>query len=296
VYYGPKENEIKTDLETGRDFLQSKNELTLEDLFEINSLTINRVSKAGLLGAVLHYLSYKNNTYPWQLLGLDEPSKIKTSFTVSIDDPDQMLREIIDSPYSIIKIKMGLAGDEILMEQLKQVSGKSLRIDANGGWSLDKAEKMIYYASRLGINIIEQPTNVEFVHEWKYLKKRANVNFLLDEGLNTLDDYMQYCDFIDGINIKMAKAGGIVEAIKLAKQAKQAKKDHKMVMLGCMVESSVSIASSVYLSSLADLFDLDGPLLLESDIADGIKYDLDNIAVDENIIGGPKIKKAYLNE
>jgi L-alanine-DL-glutamate epimerase-like enolase superfamily enzyme len=204
-----------------------------------------------------------------------------------------MFEQITNSPYSAIKIKMGLGGDEVLMEKLKEVSGKSLRIDANGGWSPDKAEKMVFYAARLGINIIEQPTGVEHVREWKYIKKRANVHLFLDEGLNTIDDYLRYCDYIDGINIKMAKAGGIVEAVKLAKQAK---KDHKMVMLGCMVESSVSIASSVYLSSLADLFDLDGPLLLESDIADGIKYDLDKISVDENIIGGPRIKKAFQND
>lgn len=293
VYYGPKEDEIKNDLETGIDYFLSQNKLLPENLEEINGLDINRVSKAGLIGAVLHELSYKNKIYPWQIIGLEEPSKINTSYTVSIDDPDKMYDEITGSPYPIIKIKMGVDGDEILMERLKRISGKNFRIDANGGWSLEKAEKMIYYASRLGVNIVEQPTGVEFVREWKYLKKCGNVSFLLDEGLNTLDDYNLYSEHIDGINIKMAKTGGIVEAVKLARQAK---KDKKKVMLGCMIESSVSIASSVYLSSLADLFDLDGPLLLKEDIADGIKYNVDNIYVDEDIIGGPIIRKVYLND
>lgn len=289
VHYGPKEDEIKKDLEIGRDFLESKNELSINDLYDVNSLDINRVSKASLLGAVLHYLSYKNNVFPWQLLELEEPSVIRTSFTVSIDNPDQMYDEISQSPYPVIKIKMGFDGDEILFDKLGEISGKSFRIDANGGWSPDKAEKMIFYAARHDIKIIEQPTGADFVRDWKYIKGRSEVHLLLDEGLNTINDYFRYCDDIDGINIKMAKAGGIIEAIKLARQAG---KDRKKVMLGCMLESSVSIASSVYISSLADLFDLDGPLLLKDDIAKGIKYSLDEISVDDDIIGGPKMKKA----
>ncbi len=288
VHYGPKEDEVKKDLEKGRGFLESKSEMSLDDLHDVNSLDINRVSKAGLLGAVLHYLSHRNNIFPWQLLELEEPSEIRTSFTVSIDNPDQMCDEISQSPYPVIKIKMGFDGDEILFDKLQKISGKSFRIDANGGWSPDKAEKMIFYAARQDIKIIEQPTGADFVRDWKFIKGHSDVHLLLDEGLNTVDDYFRYCDDIDGINIKMAKAGGIIEAIKLARQAK---KDRKKVMLGCMLESSVSIASSVYISSLADLFDLDGPLLLKDDIAEGIKYDLDEIYVDEDIVGGPKMKK-----
>ena len=62
-------------------------------------------------------------------------------------------------------------------------------------------------------------------------------------------------------------------------------------MLGCMVESSVGIAQSIYMSSLADYYDLDGPQLLETDIASGIKYDRETIEVDREIIGGPKLKR-----
>ncbi len=95
-------------------------------------------------------------------------------------------------------------------------------------------------------------------------------------------------DFVDGINIKMEKSGGILEAMRLATQARE---DNKKVMLGCMVESSVGISQSIYLSSRADYYDLDGPLLLENDIANGIKYDRESIQVDREIIGGPKLKR-----
>jgi hypothetical protein len=71
-------------------------------------------------------------------------------------------------------------------------------------------------------------------------------------------------------------------------------------MLGCMVESSVGIAQSLYMSSMADYWDLDGPLLIEDDIATGINYSMDTIEVDREIIGGPKLKRdvveKYINE
>ena len=95
----------------------------------------------------------------------------------------------------------------------------------------------------------------------------------------------------------MEKCGGIIEGIKTATQAHQ---DDKKVMLGCMVESSVGIAQSVYMSAHADYFDLDGPLLLEDDIASGIRYDRESIEVDREIIGGPKLKRdvveKYIND
>jgi len=84
-----------------------------------------------------------------------------------------------------------------------------------------------------------------------------------------------------------------MEAVKLAKQAR---KDGLKILLGCMVESSVGIAPAVYMSSLADYFDLDGPLLLRNDIAERINFNLEKITVDDNIIGGPKIKKEFLND
>jgi hypothetical protein len=258
VFYGPDEREIKSDLEKGREFLESLNNLTINSLNEIDALNLNTISKSAIIGVMLHHLSKNNKTYPWQLLNLDKPAQINTSFTVSIDKPDRMYNEIVLSSYPIIKIKMGFDGDD-----------------------------------KQGVDIVEQPTDIKFISDWKYIKNRSKVHMILDEGLSTIDDYYRYCDNIDGINIKMSKSGGIIEAIKIARQAK---KDKMKIMLGCMVESSVGISQAVYLSSLADFFDLDGPLLLKNDIAIGINFDLDKITVNEDINGGPKIKKEYRDD
>ncbi len=149
---------------------------------------------------------------------------------------------------------------------------------------------MIFLLSKLDVQLIEQPTSLDYITEWKYLKGRSKIPVMIDEGLHNLQNYFQYADYVDGVNIKMSKSGGFLEAKKIALAAR---KDKRKVMLGCMVESSIGIAPALYLSSLADYFDLDGPLLLDEDIADGINFNLDKIMVTEDIIGGPKLKEKY---
>jgi L-alanine-DL-glutamate epimerase-like enolase superfamily enzyme len=290
VYYGPKEDNIVKDLETARDFLQDNVGMTEDD---IDRTDLNPVSKSAIIPALIHKASGERNIYPWEVMGLEAPGKVRTSFTVSIDEPEAMLHEIGQCPYPIVKIKMGFDEDEALIPPLEKVSGKIFRIDANGGWTPEKAERMLFRLSRLNVDMIEQPTKPDHIRDWKYLKGSSKACLIVDESMNTIDDYFRYCDYVNGVNIKMAKCGGIVEAARIARQAR---KDRLKVMLGCMVESSVAISQAVYLASLADYFDLDGPLLLKNDIATGIKFNLELITVDEGIIGGPKILKEYLDE
>ncbi len=260
------------------------------DLFELNSLDINSISKSALMAALIHKISSDNNQFPWDVVKLAEPAKIITSITVCISDPDTMLDEIKNSEYPIIKIKLGFDGDEKVVEGLQNLSGKVIRIDANGGWSVKKAEKMIYYLNKCGVELIEQPTSIEFINEWRHLKSTAKTLLFVDEGLNNLNDYYKAADFVDGVNVKLSKSGGIVTAKDICRQAK---KDKLKVMLGCMVESSIGISQAIYLSSLADFFDLDGPILLKNDISSDINYNVEKISVNSNIIGGPKIDEKY---
>lgn len=255
-------------------------------------LGINPVSQAAVSSLLVNYLSKKGSIYPWEVFDLDEPERIRTSFTISLDDPDKMYECIVASPYPIIKIKLGSDEDEKLIKALDTVTGKSFRIDVNGGWTPEKAERMISLLRNLDIQLIEQPTDIKFIQDWKYIKGHSKIPLFLDEGLNRLDDYIQYCDYIDGANIKMAKSGGIVEGIRIARRARR---DKLRVMLGCMVESSVALSQAVYMASLADYYDFDGPILLENMIAGGIDFNLEKVSVDEDIIGGPKVKKEFLD-
>ncbi|MEA3297647.1 MAG: enolase C-terminal domain-like protein, partial [candidate division Zixibacteria bacterium] len=220
---------------------------------------------------------------------LGSPVGIKSSVTVAVAEPAEMVKAIKESEYPVVKVKMGHEQDIMLLDALSAIKDKEIRIDANGGWSCAKAEEMISRLAKIGVRIIEQPTEENFVNEWPHLKgKHSHMELIMDEGFNNRSDYHLYADSIDGVNIKMEKCGGILEGMKLAKQTR---KDNKKIMLGCMVESSIGIAQSIYMSSLADYFDLDGPLLLEDDIAHGVRFEKESIEVDREIIGGPKLKR-----
>jgi L-alanine-DL-glutamate epimerase-like enolase superfamily enzyme len=289
VHYGPTQQEIEQDLAAGLKKIAKFKQIDLKAIEEVGRYKINPIARSALVGMLLHYMSGESRRYPWEILQLGTPVGIKSSMTISIDKPNEMIKALENCEYPIIKIKMGNEEDVMILDALDNLKDKEIRVDANGAWSCAKAEEMIFHLSRKGVRVIEQPTDIEFVSEWAHLKgKSADVHLIIDEGLNTLDDYKKVSDFVDGVNIKMEKCGGILEGMKLASQARE---DNKKVMLGCMVESSVGIAQSVYLSSRADYYDLDGPLLLESDIANGINYDRESIQVDREIIGGPKLKR-----
>ena len=289
VKYGPSLDEIHKDLRRGIAHLKRRKKLDLEALEAIAKYRIHPIARSALSGMVLNYLSGESKRYPWELLSLGAPVGIKNSITISIADPKQVIEAIRQSDYPIVKIKMGSENDAELITMLEGITGKEVRIDANGGWSREQAEEMIHYLAELGVRVIEQPTDVEFISDWARLKgKHEDVELFVDEGLNSMEDYERLAPHCDGINIKMEKSGGIIEASRIARRARDEK---TKVMLGCMVESSVGIAQSVYMSSLADYHDLDSPQLLESDIAQGIIYDHETIRVDREIIGGPSLKR-----
>ncbi|UCG61867.1 MAG: hypothetical protein JSV52_00840 [Candidatus Zixiibacteriota bacterium] len=294
VHYGPSIDEIERDIKKGLKKISKLEKITVETLEEVSVFDINPIARSALVAMLLNYVSGETRRYPWEVLTLGSPVGIKSSITISIDRPSEMIEALKNSEYPIVKIKMGNEEDIMILDALDTVKDKEIRVDVNGAWSCAKAEEMIFHLARKGIKIIEQPTDIEYVQEWKHLKgKLDDVELILDEGLNTVDEYRDHADYIDGVNIKMEKSGGILEAVKIADEAQA---DGKKVMLGCMVESSVGIAQSVYMSSKADYFDLDGALLLADDIADGIRYDRESIEVDREIIGGPKLKRDVMQK
>lgn len=289
VKYGPSLAEIETDLRKGIAYLRRRKKLDLNTLEAISKYRIHAIARSALSGMVLNYLSGESDRYPWELLSLGAPVGIKNSITISIAEPAQVIEAIRTSDYPIVKVKMGSEYDAELIPLLQDITGKEIRVDANGGWSPEQAEEMIHHLANMGILVIEQPTDTRHITDWPHLKsKLQDVELIVDEGLNTFDDYLRLSEHCDGVNIKMEKSGGIIPAVRIAGQARR---DKKKVLLGCMVESSVGIAQSVYMSSLADYHDLDGPQLLETDIAQGIIYDKDTIQVDREIIGGPSLKR-----
>ena len=294
IHAGPPVEKIERDLNKGLKLLSKVSDITIETMEEIQTWKINSTARSAITAMLLHFLSGESKRYPWELLSMATPVGIKSSFTIGIEDTESMIESIKSCESPIIKIKMGHKEDVLILDALDELVGKEIRVDANGGWSLEKAEEMIMHLSRKGITVIEQPTIAKHFKEWQHIKgKNESVELIADEGLNSLADYRKYADYIDGVNIKMEKCGGVLQGIEIARAAQE---QNKKVMLGCMVESSIGISQSIYMSSVADYFDLDGPLLLEDDIADGIRYDRESIEVDREIIGGPKLKRNVIEK
>ena len=294
VYYGPSVEIIQAEIKRGIEFLSKQSTIDESTLELLNKLPIAPIARSALIAMILNYVSGEENKYPWEVLGIGAPVGIRSSITIGIDTPDSVIAQINESQFPIVKLKLGSDHDAELVLALEQIKDKEIRVDANGAWSLEKAEEMIHHLARNGIQVIEQPTSAEHVKEWPYLKKQVeNVQLIIDEGLATYQDYESVAEFVDGINIKMEKSGGVVEAARIARKARD---DKKKVMLGCMVESSIGIAQSLYMSSLADYHDLDGPQLINEDIASGIHYEKETIEVDREIIGGPKLLREIIEK
>lgn len=206
------------------------------------------------------------------LLGLGGLPIPPTSFTLAIAEPD-VLREQARAAaeYPILKIKLGGPADLASVAIIREAAPNSrLRVDANGGWSLETARQMIPALIDHGVELIEQPLSVDAMDGYRELRTNGYpIPIFADEPIKSAADVVRWASVVDGVNIKLMKTGGIAGALDAIATARA----HGLqVMLGCMVETSLGVAAAVALAGLADLIDLDGPLLIANDPATGLEY------------------------
>ena len=228
-----------------------------------------RCGGAALDMAILDWVGQKLNVPFYNLLGLDERKTATTSFSIGIDSPEivqQKVREAGD--YPILKIKVGRGSDKEMLKAVRDVTDKPLYVDANEAWrdkrvALDK----INWLQGLGVKLIEQPLPAEMIEQTAWLRKQVHIPIVADEAVKRASDISKLAGAYDGINIKLMKAGGIQEAIRMIHVARAF---GMKVMLGCMIESSLAISAAAHLSPLADYVDLDGNLLVSNDPFTGV--------------------------
>lgn len=217
------------------------------------------------LDHALHDLQGKLLGRPtWQLLGLPR-SGPPTSWTVWLGDPDDMARraEKVGDRFRRLKLKLG-GGDGLDVERVRAVRGVTglpLMADVNEWWSLDEALDALPQLAELGLEYVEQPLR-HGDEGGRTLKERSPVPVYVDEDCHGLADIARCAEIAHGINIKLAKSGGIREAMRMAHAARALGLG---VMLGCMVESGLGIAAGCVVAPLCDHVDLDGNLLLADD-------------------------------
>jgi L-Ala-D/L-Glu epimerase len=227
-----------------------------------------RAAKAAL-DAALHDLVGNAAAQPvWRLLGLPR-TRPPTSWTVWLGDPDEMARRAEQAAprFRRLKLKLG-GGDGLDVERVRAVRGVTdlpLQVDVNEWWSLDEALEALPELASLGVEYCEQPLRAGDAGG-EQLRERSPVPIFLDEDCHVAADVPRCAELGHGVNVKLAKSGGIREALRIAHTARALGIG---VMLGCMIESGLGIAAGCVVAPLCDHVDLDGNLLLREDPAPG---------------------------
>jgi L-alanine-DL-glutamate epimerase-like enolase superfamily enzyme len=225
-----------------------------------------------------------------RILGLARRA-VPTSLTIGINSAE-VVRErvplLLDAGARALKIKLGspegVAADKAMFAAVVEaVGGREvvLRVDANGGWSLDDARHMMAWLAERGAEYIEQPLVRGAEDQLAGLFRDRPLPIFVDESCRTSADVPGFADRVDGVNLKLMKCGGITGALRIVATARAF---GLKTMIGCMGESSISIAAGASLGELFDYIDLDSHLNLDPDPATGAPMS-DGVVLPDDVPG-----------
>lgn len=256
--------------------------LTIESLADIEALEVRMLgaipaaaSARAAVSAAAHDLLGKKLGRPlFELFGLDPNLAPPSSFTIAIpENESDLVRRLADAKdYPILKVKLGTDRDEWIVRTIRRIEPrKLLRVDANAAWTVERTIAMASFLADHGVELIEQPLPKDDIDGFWRLRGRSPIPIIADESCIDSRDLPRLDGAVDGVNIKLAKCGGLAEARRMAIEAR-----HRgmKVMLGCMVESSLGITAAAHLAPLVDYADLDGAALLANDPFVGATIDM----------------------
>ncbi len=229
-------------------------------------------SARGALSAALHDLAGKRLGVPvYQLWGLDAARAPRSTFTIGVDTAEKIRLKVREAEqYPILKIKLGTDRDLEILRTIRDATKKEIRVDANTGWTTKQALAMLPVLEEHGVTVLEQPLPAGDLEGLATVTRAARIPVIADESCLVAADIPALVGKVDGINIKLAKCGSLREAIRMISIARA---HHMMVMVGCMIESSIAITAAAQFSPLVDIVDLDGAALLANDPFRGASID-----------------------
>ena len=206
----------------------------------------------------------------WQLAGIQMPKELITAYTLSLDEPENMLKQAENnSTRPLLKIKLGTPNDMPRLEAVRKGAPNSkIIVDANEGWTAETYTKLAPDLVRLGVKLVEQPLPADKDDSLIGLPRPLPI--CADESCHDRSSLPKLIGKYDFVNIKLDKTGGLTEALYLKNKALE---DGFKIMVGCMVGSSLAMAPATLIAQNATFVDLDGPLLLAQDRDHGLFYD-----------------------
>jgi L-Ala-D/L-Glu epimerase len=191
-----------------------------------------------------------------------------TDFTLGLDEPAVVAaRAQRAGDFPALKIKCGGPADLATLHAVRDVYSGPIRVDANTGWTRADAQTLLPELSDLGVELIEQPFPARAYRDLGWLQQRSSLPIVADESAVAIEDLDALVGVVAGVNVKLAKCGGIAPARAMLTRANEL---GFRTFLGCMEETSVGIAASAVVASLAEWVDLDGNLLLADDPFEGL--------------------------
>ena len=273
IFFGEDVKSVAEALTKSADFLDDADPFHLEDIAAVlkNKFPKNAAARAAVDIALHDLIGKKLNVPLYKLLGLNQNTVKTTSFTIGIDTIEKMCRKVEEAKdFPILKIKVGIPNDIEILKELRKITKAVFRVDANTGWSAEEAIQKMNRMEALGVELVEQPFPVGNIEALKQVRRRVKIPVFADEDVKSATDIPALSGAVDGINIKLMKCGGIREAMKMIHTARS----HGLkIMLGCNIESSVSITAAAHISPLVDYVDLDGHLLVTNDPYSGVSVD-----------------------
>jgi L-Ala-D/L-Glu epimerase len=291
-YYGVTIDKMVAQLEASRAFIESyqlddPKAFWLENSSQL--LDSHPFALCALDCAAWDLWAKKQGQKLYEAWGLAVSENIITDYTIGMDTTDKMVEKMLELPFPLYKIKLGTDHDIEIVTELRKHTDAVFRVDANTAWTTEQTINFAPKLKALGVEFIEQPLKASNWEGMALVKAQCALPIIADESCILEADVEKCAKYFDGVNIKLMKCGGLTPALRMIETAK---KLGLKTMVGCMTESTIGCSAIAHLLPLLDYVDMDGPLLVNDTIADGIKIEYGKIIyASENGTGASLILK-----
>jgi L-alanine-DL-glutamate epimerase-like enolase superfamily enzyme len=206
----------------------------------------------------------------YELAGIRALAPLTTAYTISLSSAAEMAAAAERAAWRpLLKVKLGGGEDRARIAAVRRAAPRTeIIVDANEGWDADNFEQNLAACADAGVTLIEQP--LPEGRDDALARIQRPIPVCADESVHDRASLDALTGKYDAVNIKLDKAGGLTEALALAAEAERR---GFTIMVGCMVATSLAMAPAMLVAERARLVDLDGPLLLAKDRADGLRYE-----------------------